>query len=63
MPKEGYISVTLPEETLKSIDAAATLQPNMSRQGFIMEMVTFYTKHHCPECGECTAKKEKHHEC
>jgi len=31
--------------------------------GILDELLKFWDKHHCPECGYETVVKEKHHKC
>jgi len=64
MAQKGYEALTVREgttERVKNLNVA--FEPNMSRGGFIVEVIDFYERNHCPECGECIAKKEKHHVC
>ena len=58
MPENGFSTVTLKTDVIEDIDKMQQgFEPNMNRQSFIAEMMSFYRKYHCPDCGDAVAKK------
>ena len=59
-----FKTISVRKETFTEIVALnGSIEPNMSRHGFMQEMVDFYKKYHCPQCGTETAVIDKHHKC
>jgi len=61
MPKEGFDSITVKKKVLEYFDGFKG--PLKNRQAFLVDLLEFWDKYHCPECGDETAVKEKHHKC
>lgn len=56
-----YQSFSMFHETRKRlISLHQGFEPRMTVGGFLEEVLDFYEKNHCPECGEVTAKKVRH---
>lgn len=61
--KQGrkYQSFSMFHETRDRLVAMhQAFEPRMTIGGFLENVLSFYRKYHCPECGEVTAKKVRH---
>ena len=61
MPKEGFKSITIKEELLELFDNVRAKFKD--RPAFLVDLLDFWVKYHCPECGEETAVKQRNHKC
>lgn len=63
MPGKGFTSLNVRLDIAEKFNNLKRMEPNMTKQGFMEELLKFYEKYHCPECHESTAVKDKHHKC
>lgn len=58
-----FTTLTIWRSSVEKIRALKWINPNMSVSGHMAEIIDFYEKSHCPECGERVVEFKKHHRC